>query len=222
MTDLAGALSALLGEAFAAQGADPALGAARASDHSDFQCNGAMAAAKALGRPPREIAAAVAARLSGDPLLAAVEVAGPGFLNLTLSEAAIAARANALAGDDRAGADQVAAPRRVVVDYGGPNVAKPMHVGHLRAAIIGESLKRLFRFRGDTVWGDAHFGDWGYQMGLLIAAVGDEQPDLPYFDPDFAGPYPAESPVTLADLDRLYPAASAAAKEDPEIGRAHV
>lgn len=215
MTDLAGALSALLGEAFAAQGADPALGTARTSDRSDFQCNGAMAAAKALGRPPREIAAAVAARLSGDPLLAAVEVAGPGFLNLTLSEAAIAARANALAGDDRAGADQVAAPRRVVVDYGGPNVAKPMHVGHLRAAIIGESLKRLFRFRGDTVWGDAHFGDWGYQMGLLIAAVGDERPDLPYFDPEFAGPYPAESPVTLADLDRLYPAASAAAKEDP-------
>jgi arginyl-tRNA synthetase len=217
MTDLAGALGALLGRAFAEVGAEPALGAARASDHSDFQCNGAMAAAKALGKPPREIAGAVSAAVAADPLLAAVEVAGPGFLNLTLSEAAIAARANALAEDPRAGAEQVGAPRRVVVDYGGPNVAKPMHVGHLRAAIIGESLKRLFRFRGDTVWGDAHFGDWGYQMGLLIAAVGDEQPDLPYFDAALAGPYPADSPVTLADLDRLYPAASAAAKQDPAL-----
>jgi arginyl-tRNA synthetase len=215
MGEFAQALWALAGGAFADLGADPSLGAVRPSDHSDFQCNGAMAAAKALGKPPREIATAVAGRIASSPLLAQVEVAGPGFLNFTLSDAAIAERANALAADPRAGAGLVAAPRRVVVDYGGPNVAKPMHVGHLRAAIIGESLKRLFRYRGDTVWGDAHFGDWGYQMGLLIAAVADEQPSLPYFDAAFFGPYPTESPVTLADLDRMYPAASAAAKEDP-------
>jgi arginyl-tRNA synthetase len=156
----------------------------------------------------------VAERLKGDPRLASVEVAGPGFINLKVADAALSARAAEVANDgEHAGASLVAAPRKVIIDFAGPNVAKPMHVGHLRSSIIGESLKRLFRFRGDTVWGDAHFGDWGFQMGLLIVAVGDEG-KAGGFLAEGDGPFPAESPVTLEDLERLYPAAAARAKDD--------
>src|SRR6185503_2733274 len=149
-------------------------------DLADFQSNGALAAAKRVGKNPREIAQAVAERLADDP---------------------------------RLGAETVAAPRRVLVDYGGPNVAKPMHVGHLRASIIGEAIKRLYRFRGDQVLGDAHFGDWGYQMGLLIGAVMDENAAVREAVErlnagDAADPAVFEA-VTLADLDRLYPQSAA-------------
>lgn len=212
MADLAARLSKAVGAAFAAEGLDPALGAVKRSDRPDlapFQCNGAMAAAKLAGKPPRAIAEAVAARLSGHDAIAAVEVAGPGFLNLAVTDAALAARAEEVLADPLAGASPVAAPRRVVVDYGGPNVAKPMHVGHLRSAIIGESLKRLFRFRGDAVTGDAHFGDWGFQMGLLIVALGDE---LGGFAEPALGQRLAR--LTLEDLSELYPAAAAKAKTD--------
>src|SRR5204863_8197898 len=123
-------------------------------------------------------ATAVAGPVAGDARLAAVEIAGPGFIDLKLTDQALAERAAAIAADPRHGAEKVARPRRVLVDYGGPNVAKPMHVGHLRASIIGEAIKRIYRFRGDEVIGDAHFGDWGYQMGLLIGAVGDEHPEI--------------------------------------------
>jgi arginyl-tRNA synthetase len=184
-------------------------------DLADFQCNGALAAAKTARANPREIAGRVAARLQGDARLSGVEIAGPGFINLRVSDAALSARADAVAADLRAGAEPVEVPRRVVIDYGGPNVAKPMHVGHLRSSIIGEALKRLFRFRGDTVWGDAHFGDWGFQMGLLIVALSDERPDLPFFA-EGEGPFPQASPVTLEDLERLYPQAAGRAKTDPE------
>jgi len=218
MADFATTLSDKVGAAFASMGLDPAFGAVQRSARPElghFQCNGAMAAAKAAGKPPREIATAIAGRLARDTVFATVEVAGPGFINLVVASEALAARGDALAKDPRVGAEVIANPRRIIVDYAGPNVAKEMHVGHLRATIIGDSLKRLFRFRGDTVWGDAHFGDWGYQMGLLIAAVHDEQPALLYFDDAFTGPYPAESPVVMADLERLYPFASARAKADP-------
>ena len=218
MTDLRTELGEAVGAAFAAEGVDARLARVTASDRpdlADFQSNGALAAAKALKQNPRELAARVAARLEGDPRLASVEVAGPGFINLRIADAALAARAAEVAADvDHAGAAQVAEHRKVVIDYAGPNVAKPMHVGHLRSSIIGESLKRLFRFRGDAVWGDAHFGDWGFQMGLLIVAVGDEvRADAFLAEGD--GPFPADSPVTLEDLERLYPAAAAKAKEDP-------
>jgi arginyl-tRNA synthetase len=219
MSDLATSLTARVGAAFADIGLDPALGAVRASDRpelADFQCNGAMPAAKAAGKPPREIATAIAGRLARDPDLDRVEVAGPGFLNLILTDDALAERAEAIAADPRCGAEPVADPGRVIVDYAGPNVAKPMHVGHLRATIIGDAIKRLFRFAGHTVWGDAHFGDWGFQMGLLIDAVRAEQPDLPYFADGAGGPFPSTSPVTLEDLERLYPQAAGAAKADPE------
>ena len=225
MTDLKRALGEAVETAFAAIGAPPELGRVTPSDRpdlADFQSNGALAAAKRLGKNPREIAAAVADRLAGDPRLAGIEIAGPGFINLKIADATLADRANEIAADLRLGAGSVAVPRRVIVDYGGPNVAKPMHVGHLRASIIGESIKRLYRFRGDEVIGDAHFGDWGYQMGLLIGAVMDEVPAIRALvdDGNASGAAPADlSPldaVTLSDLDRLYPEAAATGKADTE------
>ncbi len=202
-------------EAFAHEGFEAAAGRVNASDRpdlADFQCNGALAVAKQARANPREVATRIAGRLSGDERLKSLEIAGPGFLNFTLADGALSARANEIAGDELLGAPQVAGWRRVIIDFGGPNVAKEMHIGHLRTAVIGESLKRIMRFLGDEVVGDAHFGDWGLQMGQLIAALAEERPDLPYFDPGFAGPYPDESPVTLADLGRIYPASSARIK----------
>ena len=225
MTDLKRALGEAVEAAFAAIGAPPELGRVTPSDRpdlADFQSNGALAAAKRLGRKPGEIAAEVAELLAADPRLAGVQIAGPGFINLKIADATLADRANEIAADPLLGAETVAEPRRVIVDYGGPNVAKPMHVGHLRASIIGESIKRIYRFRGDEVVGDAHFGDWGYQMGLLIGAVMDEVPairDLVETSNTY-GAAPADlSPldaVTLADLDRLYPEAAAKGKADTD------
>lgn len=225
MSDIKRALGEAVEAAFAAVGAPAELGRVTPSDRpdlADFQSNGALAAAKRVGRNPREIATDVAERLAGDPRLAAVEIAGPGFINLKVADATLAARADQIAADPRAGAETVAQPRRVIVDYGGPNVAKPMHVGHLRASIIGEAIKRLYRFRGDDVVGDAHFGDWGYQMGLLIGAVMDEDAEIKGLveqlnaggDPDGEIPGPFQK-ITLADLDRLYPLAAAKGKEEP-------
>ena len=219
MSDLKGRLAGAVAAAFVAEGLDAAHARVSASDRpdlADFQSNGALAAARAQRANPRELAGRIAARLEGDPALASVEVAGPGFINLRVSQAALTQRVRELAVDPLAGAEPVREPRRVVIDYAGPNVAKPMHVGHLRASIIGESLKRLMRARGDTVWGDAHFGDWGFQMGLLIVAVGDEQPGSPFLEPG-DGPFPVKSPVTLDDLERLYPLAAARAKAEPEF-----
>ena len=222
MSDLKRVLSEAVEAAFADLGLPPELGRVTASDRpdlADFQSNGALAAAKRLGRNPREIATAVAERLADDPRLAAVEIAGPGFINLKLTDAALSERARAIAADPRVGAERVAHPRRVLVDYGGPNVAKPMHVGHLRASIIGEAIKRLYRFRGDTVLGDAHFGDWGYQMGLLIGAVMDESPKIAEAVEALNAGQPADAAafeaVSLADLDRLYPESAARGKDDP-------
>jgi arginyl-tRNA synthetase len=223
MSDLKRGLSEAVEAAFADLGLPAELGRVTASDRpdlADFQSNGALAAAKRVGKNPREIATAVAERLAGDPRLAAVEIAGPGFINLKLTDAALSARAQAIADDPRLGAEVVARPRRVLVDYGGPNVAKPMHVGHLRASIIGEAIKRIYRFRGDEVLGDAHFGDWGYQMGLLIGAVTDENPRIAEAVEGLNDGDPADAAafetVSLADLDRLYPAAAARGKEDPD------
>lgn len=218
MTDLLARLGDAVRSAFAAEGLPVELARLTVSDRpdlADFQSNGALAAAKAARANPREIAGRVAARLEHDPHLLSVEVAGPGFINLRVTDALLSERAAEVAADPRTGAAAPVQPMRVVVDYGGPNVAKPMHVGHLRSSIIGESIKRLFRFRGDEVWGDAHFGDWGFQMGLLIVAVGDEQPHSPFLKAG-GGPFPAESPVTLTDLERLYPQAATRAKVDPD------
>ncbi len=217
MADIKTVLGEAVAAAFAAEGVDVALARVTPSDRpdlADFQSNGALAAAKALKANPRELAGRVAERLKTEPGIEAVEVAGPGFINLKVSSAALAERAQAVADDEAmAGASRVDEARKVVIDYAGPNVAKPMHVGHLRSSIIGESLKRLFRFRGDIVWGDAHFGDWGFQMGLLIVAVTDEGRAEAFLAAG-DGPFPDESPVTLEDLERLYPEAAAKAKAD--------
>jgi len=210
-------LSTLVGAAFAAEGFDPALGAVRVSDRPDlaqFQCNGALAAARAAKLNPRAVGEKIAAALKADPIFSEVSLAGPGFINLTLSDAALSERLSQLAADARLGGWKAAKEETVILDYGGPNVAKPLHVGHLRSAIIGECLKRLLRFAGCKVIGDIHLGDWGLPMGQLITEVKREQPTLPYFDAAFAGPYPKASPVTLEDLERLYPQASAACKAD--------
>jgi len=204
MTDLKRRLGAAVEAAFAEEGLPAGLGRVTPSDRpdlADFQSNGALAAAKAARANPREVAARIVDRIKADPRLSSVEIAGPGFINLKLSDDALSARGAEIAADPRAGAEILAEPRRVLVDYGGPNVAKPMHVGHLRASIIGESIKRVFRWRGDEVLGDAHFGDWGFQMGLLIVAIADEG-----LDPQA---------LTLDDLERIYPEASGRAKADP-------
>ncbi len=216
-------LSALVGATFADLGLDPALGTVVPSNRPElaqFQCNGAMAAAKTAGRPPREIAEEVARALDMATELARVEVAGPGFINLTLTDEALAAWAQSMANDERLGVEPADDPMTVVVDYAGPNVAKAMHVGHLRATIIGDSLARLFDFVGHKVIRDPHFGDWGLQMGLVIAELERRHPEWPFFDPDFTGPYPDESPVTLEDLQEIYPVASSRAKEDEKFAEA--
>lgn len=230
MTDLKRALSEAVAAAFVAAELPAEFGRVTASDRpdlADFQCNGAMAAAKTAKRPPREIAVQVAEALRDNPYLVSVEIAGLGFINLRVSNAALANQANAILADPRAGAAEVDRPRRVIVDYGGPNVAKPMHVGHLRASIIGEAIKRIFRFRGDEVLGDAHFGDWGFQMGLLIVAACDESPrwravaeeswkvdeHLVKAGEDQVLKVLLEG-LDLETLDRLYPLAAAKAKTD--------
>jgi len=217
MTSLAKALSAAAGAAFDAMGLEARFGEVRRSDKpelADFQCNGAMPAAKAAGRNPREIAGEIAAALKAHPLVLSAEVAGPGFINLRVSDAALSARAEAVRGDAMAGAETAADAQVTVIDFGGANVAKPMHVGHLRSAVIGDTLQRMLRFLGDTVISDVHLGDWGLQMGHLVTELEDEQPGLIYFDAGYTGPYPAESPVTIDDLGRLYPQASNKAKAD--------
>jgi len=199
-------LSEMIGRVFADLGLPADLGKVVPSQRPElaqFQCNGAMTAAKLAGRPPRDIAEEVAGRVANDDDIATVEVAGPGFINLTLTDAALAAWARKTSVDDHLGYAISPDPMTVVVDYAGPNVAKAMHVGHLRATIIGDSLARLFTFAGHQVVRDPHFGDWGFQMGLLIAAIADEQ-------------MPPES-ITLDDLQRIYPEADRRAREDPSF-----
>ena len=218
MASLTRDLTAAAGAAFSAMGLEERWGAVRRSDKpelADFQCNGAMGAAKAAGKNPREIAGAVAEALKAYPLVLSAEVAGPGFINIRVSDAALSGRAAEVLADELAGAEMAPDAQVTVIDFGGPNVAKPMHVGHLRSAVIGDTLQRLLRFLGDRVTSDTHLGDWGLQMGHLVTELHDEQPDLIYFDANYSGPYPEEPPVTIEDLGRLYPAASNKAKEDP-------
>lgn len=214
-------LSTIVGDAFQAAGLERRLGDVVVSQRPElgqFQCNGALAGAKAAGRNPREIAQDVAGMVTAHPIIARVEIAGPGFLNLDVTDDELAARLAALAADERLGVPLVDRPRKVIVDYGGANVAKDLHVGHVRVALIGESLKRMFLLVGHDAIGDVHLGDWGAPMGQLIAEMEDRFPELPYFDPDHTGPYPTESPVTIDDLQEMYPIASSKAKDDPDFG----
>ncbi|MEM9181235.1 MAG: arginine--tRNA ligase [Pseudomonadota bacterium] len=222
MTDLATQLAGACSAAFEAEGLEARWGAVKRSDRpelADFQCNGCMGAAKQAGINPRALAAKIAPRLAEAAAVERVDIAGPGFLNITVSAEALARQAAFIGADPKAGGGVTADPEKVVIDFGGPNVAKPMHVGHIRSAVIGDTLVRLMQFLGDDVTGDVHLGDWGLQMGLLIIAVMDEQPELVYFGEGAAAPFPTEPPVTMDDLSRLYPMASARAKEDEDYAK---
>jgi arginyl-tRNA synthetase len=218
MNSLLAELSAIVGAAFAAEGLVAELGQVQVSDRPDlaqFQCNGALTAARAAKANPRLIAERIAARLRPLPLFDSVAIAGPGFVNLTLIDSALEGRLRKLAADPQTAFPTTGAGKCAVIDFGGPNIAKPMHVGHLRSAIIGDSLQRLFRANGWAVTSDVHLGDWGLPMGQLISELATRRPDLPYFDPADRSPYPKESPVSIDDLERLYPEAAAACKADP-------
>jgi arginyl-tRNA synthetase len=218
MTSLIDELSAIVGQAFVSEGFPAEFGGVQVSDRPDlaqFQCNGALPAAKRAKANPRVIAEKVAARLKTDPIFSKVEIAGPGFINLDLADEALAQRADAVSKDQRLGAPETGKGKTAIIDFGGANVAKPMHVGHLRSSVIGDSLQRLFRANGWHVISDVHLGDWGLQMGQLIAEIGRRGLAPVYFDSNYAGPYPEESPVTMDDLEDVYPAASAACKADP-------
>ena len=217
MEKLIDKLTAAVSEAFAQAGYDAACGKVTVSNRPDlceFQCNGAMPAAKAAHKAPIVIAGEVAARLQDSAVFSSAEAVNPGFLNLRLREDYLATHVEEMRRSERPGVADNTEARTVVLDYGGPNVAKPLHIGHLRSAIIGESIKRIYRYFGNTVIGDIHLGDWGLQMGLIIAELRERQPDLPYFDDDFTGEYPVEAPFTISELEEIYPTASAKSKTD--------
>ena len=222
MEKLIDLISAEVSAAFQAAGFDPAYGKVTVSNRPDlgeYQCNGAMPAAKTAHKAPIQIAEAVAEQLRSRPAFAAVDAVKPGFLNLKLAPDYVAAYLNRMADSDRFGLEPEAQPRTIVIDYGGPNVAKPLHVGHLRSAIIGESIKRIYRYFGNNVVGDIHMGDWGLQMGLIIAELRERRPDLPYFDPDKTGGFPEEPPFTISELEEIYPTASAKSKVDEAFAK---
>ena len=203
-------------QAFADAGYDAAFGRVTVSNRPDlceYQCNGALSAAKQYKCAPIQIAQAVAAKLNAADY-SMVEAVMPGFINLKLSDAFLQNYLEAMRTAPDFGIEKSGKGKTVVIDYGGPNVAKPLHIGHLRSAIIGESIKRLYRFFGYNAIGDIHLGDWGLQMGLIISELQERQPDLCYFDPDYTGEYPTEPPFTISQLEEIYPAASAKKKED--------
>ena len=184
-------------------------------DLCQFQCNGAMAAAKEYKKAPIAIANEVVEKLVANAMFSKCEACPPGFINMNLSDEFIAGFVSGMAADtERFGVDKVATPKKVMIDYGGPNVAKPLHVGHLRSAIIGESIKRTARFMGDEVIGDVHLGDWGLQMGLIITELKLRKPERVYFDENYDGEYPTEPPFTISELEEIYPCASGKSKED--------
>ncbi len=206
-----------LAGAFEQAGYDKSYGKVTLSNRPDlceYQCNGAMAGAKAYHKAPIMIAEDVVVFLKDSKLIKEVEAVKPGFINIKLEEAAVSEYLNEMAADADLGLEKMSTPRKIVIDYGGPNVAKPLHVGHLRSAVIGESLKRINRKVGNEVLGDVHLGDWGYQMGLIITELGKRKPELSYYDDSFEGEYPKEAPFTISELEEIYPTASGKAKED--------
>lgn len=204
--------------AFEACGYDAAYGKTGISNRPDlceYQCNGAMAGAKKYKKAPFVIAGEVTARLADNPIFESVEAVNPGFINMKLSGSYLADYLLKMQADENLSVEKAEKPKTIMIDYGGANVAKPLHVGHLRSAIIGESVKRIGRFAGHKVIGDVHLGDWGLQMGLIITEVKKRQPELVYFDDSYEGEYPEEAPFTISELEEIYPTASAKSKEDP-------
>lgn len=212
-------ISIEMGSAFEEAGYRRELGRVGISNRPDlceFQCNGAMAGAKEYKKAPFVIASEVAEKLAGNAVFEEVSVVNPGFLNLKVFPSFLKDYLNEMGKAPQFGLTMPENPKKIVLDYGGPNVAKPLHVGHLRSAIIGESVKRIAKYAGHEVIGDIHMGDWGLQMGLIIWELRERQPELPYFDEDFKGEYPKEPPFTIAQLEEIYPEASKKSKEDAE------
>lgn len=222
MNSLIELISQEVAAAFEKAGYDGKYGKVTVSNRPDlceFQCNGAMAAKKAYNKIPRDIAAEVSAQFADSKVIECAEVAGPGFLNIKIKGEFLASYLKEMSEDEHLGVSKNENPKTVIIDYGGPNVAKPLHVGHLRSAIIGECVKRMGRFMGDKVIGDVHLGDWGLQMGLIIAEIQERKPQLPYFDDAFEGEYPTEAPFTISELEEIYPTASGKSKLDTPEGK---
>ena len=210
-------ITAAVSGAFEAAGYEAEYGKVTLSNRPDlceYQCNGAMAAAKQYHCAPIQIASKVVEKLQAEEMFSEVNAVNPGFLNLKLSPEFVRDYLQSMQEDDRLGCEKTENPKTIIIDYGGPNVAKPLHVGHLRSAIIGESVKRLGRYAGHKVIGDIHLGDWGLQMGLIITELKRRKPELVYFDENYTGEYPKEAPFTISELEEIYPAASARSKED--------
>lgn len=212
-------LNAEVQEAFAKAGYDESFGTVTLSNRPDlcqYQCNGALAAAKKFKKAPIMIANDVVALLETSKMFGEITAIMPGFINIKVSDAFLASYVNDMHKDERYGCEKTEVPKKVIIDYGGPNIAKPLHVGHLRSAIIGESIKRIGRYMGDDIIGDVHLGDWGLQMGLIITELKKRQPELVYFDDSYTGEYPEEAPFTISELEEIYPYANAYSKEHPE------
>lgn len=216
MKKLADILKEIMENGFEKAGYDKKYGFVTLSNRPDlcqFQCNGAMAAAKEYKKAPIQIAGDVVEILKEDSVFEKIEAVNPGFINITVGGELLKNVGVQMMSEDKFGLELSKSPKTVVIDYGGPNVAKPLHVGHLRSAVIGESIKRIYRYMGDQIVGDVHLGDWGLQIGLIITEVKKRQPELPYFDEDYSGEYPEEAPFTISDLEEIYPYASGYSKE---------
>ncbi|MCB0010957.1 MAG: arginine--tRNA ligase [Anaerolineales bacterium] len=223
MNSLLEKLTDLFSQAFVAEDLPADLGQMVVSgrpDLGDFQCNGALQGAREKKMNPRALAERIIAALPANDWFREVTIAGPGFINVRLNDAFLTSHLQAMIADENLGVRRVDQPQAIIVDYGGYNVAKALHVGHLRPSIIGQALANVLRQVGHHVIGDVHLGDWGLQMGQLIAELARRQPDLPYFDPANEGPFPTESPITLDEFGEVYPAASNRMKEDPEFAAA--
>lgn len=207
-------------KAFEQKGYNEKYGTVTQSNRPDlcqYQCNGAMAAAKEYKKAPIIIAEEVVEELKENDRYKEITAVKPGFINITLSDEVLAKHLNDMAKEENFGCEGETSPKTIVIDYGGPNIAKPLHVGHMRSAVIGESLKRIFKFMGNNAIGDVHLGDWGTPMGLVIAELKRRKPDLIYFDESYTGEYPKEAPFTISELEDIYPTASAYSKENPEF-----
>ena len=213
-------------EAFVSAGYDEKYAKVTLSNRPDlceYQCNGAMAAAKAYKKAPIAIAGEVLEHIKDREMFSSIDAVMPGFININISNDYLARYINDINQTDKLGCNMAQNPKTIVIDYGGANVAKPLHVGHLRSAVIGESIKRMFRYLGHEVIGDVHLGDWGLQMGLIITELEERKPELVYFDENYNGEYPAEPPFTISELEEIYPCASAKSKEDEAFKeRAHM
>ena len=204
-------------KAFETAGYDRELGRVTLSNRPDlceYQCNGSLAGAKKYHKAPLMIAQGVAEVLKENPVFSEVSAVAPGFLNLKVSEEFLSGYLNEMASSEKFGVAEPEKKETIIIDYGGPNVAKPLHVGHLRSAVIGESIKRILRYAGHDVTGDIHLGDWGLQMGQIITELQVRQPELPYFDENYTGEFPEEAPFTIAELEEIYPTASGKCKVD--------